>query len=219
MYEPVDEIDFGRIYSLMRDAVLFDDHFLGMQAMNIAIVDQYITDCEAELLRELRQTERTPTESGIFVSAQSQMWIFALYELLRTWTGRINRLLKWRETGGLDTMIDNLATEEGVASFHLKRHAERVKASPEFGDLMKAHQSLFAPVYQMTRDIRVNLAKHEVPGKPNRVPRSPGYGRINSLCGSLDYEVVSQDGSRRYLNRRDIADALRAVELPADTAG
>jgi hypothetical protein len=43
MYARVAEIDLRRIYSLTRDPVLFDDHFLGMQAMNIAIVDQHIT--------------------------------------------------------------------------------------------------------------------------------------------------------------------------------
>ena len=37
-----------------------------------------------EVLQKLLQEERTPPET-MFLSAQSQMWIFAAYELMRTW--------------------------------------------------------------------------------------------------------------------------------------
>lgn len=57
----------------------------------------------------------------------------------------------------------------------------------------------------------MNLAKHCAPGKDNLLPSTPGYGRINMLCGAMDYELINKDGSYYVLNRRDIADGLRKV--------
>ena len=67
------------------------------------------------------------------------------------------------------------------------------------------------PIYRMTELFRMNLAKHCAPGKDGAVPRAPGYGRINRWCGAMDYELIDKDGCYSFLNRRNIADALRAV--------
>jgi hypothetical protein len=67
--------------------------------------------------------------------------------------------------------------------------------------------------------LRMNLAKHETVGRRNSVPSAPGYGRINSDCGALDFEVMDEAGSSHVLNRRDLADALRNLAAPlADAA-
>jgi len=58
------------------------------QAFNIALVDEFIMKLELNLLRQQFQEERTPIVEAAFVSAQSQMWIFAAYELMRTWRQR-----------------------------------------------------------------------------------------------------------------------------------
>jgi hypothetical protein len=63
---------------------LFDDLFLSMQGQNVMLVDFYLRDLERDLLRELVEIERTPFPATLIVSALSQMWIFAVYELLRT---------------------------------------------------------------------------------------------------------------------------------------
>ena len=68
-----------------------DDLFLAMQGQNVMLVDFYLRDLERDLLRELVETERTPYLATVIVSALSQMWIFAVYELLRTWRQRIKR--------------------------------------------------------------------------------------------------------------------------------
>jgi hypothetical protein len=44
-----------------------------MQALNISVVDPTITEWEYGLLHKLIETERTPTQDAIFVSAQSKM--------------------------------------------------------------------------------------------------------------------------------------------------
>ena len=49
--------------------------------------------------------ERTPSDTAMFVSAQSQMWIFALYELLRTWRSRTRKLIKWKENGAIPQVM------------------------------------------------------------------------------------------------------------------
>jgi hypothetical protein len=71
-------------------------------------------------------------------------------------------------------------------------------------------------VFRMTEGIRINLAKHEALGKSNVVVRAPGYSRINGLCGALDFELdMGADNSYQLINRRDIAEALRRVDVSA----
>ena len=73
------------IAEALRTLPLCDEPYLGMQVMNLGVVDGFLENQEARLLAEYMETERTPLQIGVFVSALSQMWIFALYELLRTW--------------------------------------------------------------------------------------------------------------------------------------
>lgn len=77
-----------KLYRVFECLPLFDDLFLRMQAQNIAIIHDYLSDLEPELLRLSIDKEVTPIPEMMFVSALSQMWIFALYELLRTWRQR-----------------------------------------------------------------------------------------------------------------------------------
>src|ERR1035441_7629468 len=84
-----------------------------MQAFNLSIVDQFIMELEADVLRRLHKDERTPTAEVTFLSAQSQMWIFAIYELLRTWRERAKDVIKLHENGGLKLKIEALSKELG----------------------------------------------------------------------------------------------------------
>jgi len=71
----------------------------------------------------------------------------------------------------------------------------------------------------MTESIRINLAKHEVRGKANVIVRAPGYGRINGHCGALDFELDMGDNSYQLINRRDIAETLRHLDVPKPQLG
>lgn len=64
--------------------------------------------------------------------------------------------------------------------------------------------------FKRVEAIRVSLAKHEVWKNKNSVTSRPGYGRINSECGALDYEIENGRDIIDIINRRDIADDLRA---------
>jgi hypothetical protein len=82
------------IWKLLRRLPLCD-HYLGMQALNLNIVDNFLERQEAQLLAEYMEDERTPFPAVLFVSALSQMWVFALYEFLRTWRERAENILRW----------------------------------------------------------------------------------------------------------------------------
>ena len=71
-----------------------DDLWLGMQARNLAVVDMgLIRNVETSVLVSTSVKEKTGL-SLTFLSAISQMWVFALYEFLRTWL-RQDELLYW----------------------------------------------------------------------------------------------------------------------------
>jgi hypothetical protein len=213
LYQGVDDIDFSVITHGFRQLVLFDDMYLNMQGMNIGVIDSVITTSEYELLREYFRIERTPFEDAIVVSAISQMWIFSLYELLRTWRNRIHKLKRWQENGGLNLFIDKCQESEdkemNLPKMILMQHAERMRDDTSFGLLLDKHKAELDGVFHLTESIRINLAKHEAPGKKNLIPPAPGYGRINMICGAMDYEILHADETYSIANRRDLADLLR----------
>jgi hypothetical protein len=101
-YESFERIDpMGIFKSLRKLHLLGDDPYMRTQATNLGIVDHYITELEYRVLKELHQTERTPPLTH-FLSAQSQMWIFAAYELLRTWRQRVREIIQWSEQKALE---------------------------------------------------------------------------------------------------------------------
>lgn len=217
MYAFPADIDWSRINGIFRDLIFFaDDTSLAMQGMNVAVVDELVTGMEYDLLREHREIERTPLASGTLVSALSQMWIFALYELLRTWHQRIRDFRKQHENGMLASRVLQLETRgkeaHSAAALMQADQARQVLENPSLLDIADAHWSAIKLVYDDVELIRINLAKHEAPGS-KLVPRSPGYSRINPFCGALDFTVTTRDHSETMLNRRDIADALRRVSV------
>lgn len=213
-YESGDKLDFSVITMGMKKLPFFeDDLYLGMQAMNVGVVDSVVTEQEYTLLREWFNIERTPGELAMAVSALSQMWIYGLYEVLRMWRDRRYQFEKLRQNGGIGSKMESMTDDE---PFNLtievrKRQLLRYKDDSSYRARIDDVWARLEPVYRMTELFRMNLAKHCAPGKDGVVPRAPGYGRINRWCGAMDYELVDKDGYYSFLNRRDIADALRAV--------
>jgi hypothetical protein len=79
-----------------------------MQAVNIDLVDGHLEELEAELLQEYMANDRPPLPSMMFVSALSQMWVFAAYELLRTWRQRAREIMLVLDPSGRQNYIDSL---------------------------------------------------------------------------------------------------------------
>lgn len=216
-YEPLERIDpMGVFKSLTKLHFLGDDPYLRVQANNLGIVDQYVTQLEYDVLKKLREMERTPPEAH-FLSAQSQMWIFAAYELLRTWRQRVREVINAAEKKELNERLRALETErENYPHFGRQVRIEqlqRVINEPAVLVQIQAQRRHLHIPFVRLEHIRVSIAKHEVRGKEKRPALAPGYGRINSWCGSLDYDLENGRYSMGLINRRDIADSIRHLNL------
>jgi len=214
-YRSPSEIDFSELRVALGQLELFgDDPFLRQQAYSLCAVDQFITGLEYDVLRRLNEKERTPVPEAMFLSAQSQMWIFAVYEMLRTWRQRAKNIIKWSENGGLEAKLRALQKDIGYQHFGRKIRAEEIKhvlADPStVARVRTSLRSIHIP-FARIEAIRISIAKHEVGGRQNSVALRPGYGRINRWCGSLDYELENGIYSMGFISRRDIADELRAL--------
>lgn len=213
-YRPPDQIGAFELNSALRSLHLLDsDPFLRMQVTNLSIVDQFIMQLESDVLRKLTAEERTPPET-IFLSAQSQMWIFAAYELLRTWQQRAKELLKWSRTGCLKTKLAVWEADQGYQHIGMDIRACQIRAVLEDPSLIQTIETdlrVSHIPFRRIEFIRIALAKHEVAGKRNSVAYAPGYGRINHWCGSLDYQMEKGQVIIGSISRRNIADELRAM--------
>lgn len=219
-YLPPEKIeDMALFRALTSLYILGEDMFLRMQANNLQLVDKFTTDLEYQTLRELITEERTPATAH-FLSAQSQMWIFAAYELLRTWQERCRKITKWADSGGLQQKLDAMrAKAHGVPHYGLEnqiQQLEAVVADPSLVARIRTEMRHLHIPFTRLEFIRVAIAKHEVSGKAKEAALMPGYGRINMYCGSLDYQMDSGRVILGTINRRDIADELRSIDRSAE---
>jgi hypothetical protein len=188
--------------------------YLRMQAFNLSVVDQFIMQLECDALRKLQEDDSTPLPEAIFLSAQSQMWIFAVYELLRTWRARSKNVCKLAENGGIKLKIEALEKKLGYLDVGREIQAHQLRQIQDDPTLIRRiYDDLRITEIPFVRleHIRVALAKHEFRGKEKSIAHTPGYGRINQWCGSLDYEIGTGGAIIDVLNRRDIAEGLRAI--------
>jgi hypothetical protein len=198
-------------------ALLGGDMYLGMQVTNITVIDQFIMDVEYETLQELLRTERTPAQT-MFLNAQSQMWIFAVYELLRTWRARAKDVIKLAESGGLVQKAEGLEADQGFLHSGRAQRAQQLREIAQDPSIIEAIKTDLRRVhipFARIEHLRVSLAKHEVRGKRNSVAYSPGYGRIHMTNGSLQYQLENGPIILDTISRRDIADELRALNNPS----
>lgn len=209
-YVPFEEINWNAIRSSLLSLQLFDDPYLSMQALNLGLVDRFITELEHRAMRE--DDEDPYIGALVFLNALSQMWIFSAYELLRTWRARVKEVLKWHDNGGLDLKIDALRKDNGFVHVGKRIRAtqlERVLNNPSSIEQMRDDLRLTHILFSQIEFLRVSLAKHEVSGRAKSVAFSPGYGRLNLSCGALDYQMEAGQVVLGIINRRDIADGIR----------
>ncbi|WP_423379865.1 hypothetical protein [Burkholderia sp. LMG 32019] len=217
-YEAPESIDANRlVVALQQLHLVKDDPYMRSQAHNLAIVDQFLMSLEYNVLRELHERERTPPNT-YFLSAQSQMWIFAAYELLRTWQQRARDFVKWADSGGFRDKLRSLK-EKGDGYRHFGREIRIRQLEAAAADPIATKKILTDQIahlhipYTRLEWIRVSIAKHEISGKNKDAAFTPGYGRINSECGAIDYELENGVYSMGYINRRDIADSIRKLDF------
>lgn len=187
--------------------------YLGLQVTNLTVIDQFIMGVEHHTLQEYIRTDRTPPEA-MFLNAQSQMWIFAAYELLRTWRARAKDIIKWAENGGLAMKAKSFEEDQGFIHSSRQMRAKQLRdvaANPSVIETIKMDLRRAHIPFSRIEHLRISLAKHEVRGRSNSVAYAPGYGRINMMNGSLQYQLENGPVILDTISRRDIADELRAL--------
>ena len=219
-YAPLEAIKGMEIVnSLLQLYFIEDDLFMRSQAHNISMVDKFLTKLEYDVLAELHRTEHTPPQT-YFLAAQSQMWIFAAYELLRTWTQRTKDFIRLAQNGGLEQKLKALKSKKSDflhvgLDMRIKQLESAIKNPTLVDELETQRLHMYIPFTRLEY-IRVSMAKHEVSKKNNSIALSPVDGRINTWCGSLDYELENGKFSMGLISRRDIADSIRYLDIKQD---
>jgi hypothetical protein len=227
--EDADNVPEIGIEEALRSLPLCDELYLGMQAMNLNIVDGFLKQQEARLLTEYMETERTPLPIAMFVSALSQMWIFALYEFLRTWRQRARDILRWAKefrAAPVEEREARLAAKKreikaraaeprGAVVFYWPAY-EQAATEPVFVDSLRKAVDRTERLFRRIEAVRMSLAKHEMPGVKGSYAMAPGYGRIDMLTGSIYWQVVLRGNEVDVISRRGIADDCRRLGLNCD---
>jgi len=199
---------------------LFEDLFLSMQGQNVMLVDFYLQDLERDLLKLYIGIERTPFPDVLIVSALDQMWIFALYELLRTWRQRVRDLKQEAQKAPSPTAEgeDDEPGLEELAVVYRKSQLKRLRDDPSFeGELSEAYDRI-EPLFRRIEALRMNLAKHEVPKMKGVPALAPGYGRIDMMSGSMIWQVDLGNMTVDMVSRRSLADQLREIVVGGPSA-
>ena len=156
-YKSLDQLDFRIITNGIKKLPFFeDDIFLGMQAINVGLVDQIITQYEYALLHEYKKIEKTP-DTTMTVSALSQMWIYALYEVLRMWRDRKFEFEKLRQSGGIDSKLKDMADDPLNRTISVrKQQMLRFKNDTEYRKQIDIVWKGIEEIYRATELMRVS---------------------------------------------------------------
>lgn len=221
-----EEDSSGLAESLQSLPLIEDDPYLRMQAFNLEVVSKILDDMESSLLREYLETDGTPS-SVIIVSAVSQLWVFGIYELLRTWRQRAFDVLKF---GHRVAKVDQTVIEKAISEKVEQLNA--ASADPEFGSpwVVQAYELAgrdpeFHKRVQLALDrserafrkleaLRVHLAKHEVPKSKGVYGMAPGYGRIDESTGSIFWQVPLGNMEVDMISRHSLRDLCK--RFPVD---
>ncbi len=215
------------IIEVFEQLPLFRSLYLYMQLQNIDIVDSYLERLEADLLPEYIELEHL-SPSFVFVSAISQLWVFGIYELLRTWRQWIGELIAYgeeleelsKESKGEEARVRRIEDQKTklreAASlslndvFYNKSFIE-IETSPSCLKELRWARDLVLPLFRRVELLRVTLAKHEVPKTKGKRAYMPGYARIDMTTGSLYWPVLLKNGTDDSISRRSLADQCRQL--------
>lgn len=209
--------------------LLEDNMYLRMQALNLGVVDKLLEGLERQLLSEYIEQESTPIPTAMLVSATSQLWVFGVYELLRTWRQRARQVLRFAEEVSrltreqLDARVAEqkarvlrLAANPRLANPAHWRAFERAATDPSSVTRLRSAMERSELPFRRLEALRVYLAKHEVPRVKGSYGTSPGYARINISTGSVYWQIDLGNMEVDVLSRREVADTLRelAIDFP-----
>jgi hypothetical protein len=225
------EHDPWNMFAWRSSIPLCDDLWLGMQAQNIAVVDRIVRHFEREALDEFYRNDRFSMDSLFPLSAMSQVWVFALYEFLRTWLQRASKLIGYAErmaalrTDGdraaYMTAIEEEAKEKAkhvrLAPVFYHEHVARVR-DEKFIESIRDYRESIKGLFRDVEAIRMPLAKHEIAGTKGQkfMAEAPGYGRVDTATGSMYWQIVLTNGNVDIINRHSLAGRFFGTEEPEE---
>jgi len=203
-----------------------DDVYLGMQAQNIATVDMsVIRHIESTALDEFfSDVDRVSLPTLSILSALSQMWVFGLYEFLRTWRQRARTLIGFADKLATFATAKEREVYMNEIMYGIKQKARYVRFAPVFylehvskiGDedfmtTIRDYKARTEDLFREVEAIRMPLAKHEMVGKERLFAEAPGFGGINKLTGSMYWQIVLSESTVTIVERRELADKFMGI--------
>jgi len=198
--------------------------YLRMQAFNLDIVDQLLREMEGQMLSEYYKQEGTPVATATVVSALSQLWVFGLYELLRTWRQRAREVIRFGKA------VAELPAQDRERRISEQKETVRLaSADPDRAD--PAHSRAFEDAardkgfrdalqlaldrselpFRKLESVRVHLAKHEIPNAKGSYGMDPGYSRIDEISQSICWQVPLGNMEVEIISRGSLATACRKL--------
>jgi hypothetical protein len=218
-----EEAALPSLHEVLRSlALVGDDHYIGMQATNLAIVDSMIEPLEDELAAEYSFTERLPIDKFLPVSALSQLWIFGVYEFLRTWRQwivdvlrRSDALARLNANEQRRRLEDELAelrreSQECPGGVPYSRGFERAAVDAEYRDSLRDALYRSDLAFRRIESVRLHLAKHEVPKTDKQYGAGAGYARID-IDRSIQFHIPLGKYEVTSISRRSIVRDLRRM--------
>lgn len=210
----------GFTEALQSLGMLKEDVFLGMQALNLGLVNELIVDIEDQMVREYLASDSTPMPTAMMASALSQLWIFGLYELLRTWRQRVRQVIRF--TCELDLLNKNDREErisaevarlwtasmeiEGAVAPIPVQVFERAVRREGFAKQLKLDLVRFERAFRKIEVLRISLAKHELPRVTGSYADMSGYARIDVSNRSLCWQISLRNDEVLIISRREIVE-------------
>ena len=92
-------------------------------------------------------------------------------------------------------------------------HVSRI-ADPAFVSSVRAYFEKTQGFFAHIEELRMNLAKHEVPRTKGQVAEMPGYARMDQIKGTLYWFFIGVQGGLEKLDRRETANLFLDIQPP-----
>jgi hypothetical protein len=154
------------------------------------------------------------------------MWVFSLYEFLRTWRRRAERIIEIgdqyvrtrqdKKARYLAKVISDAKGKEKHVRTALSFYAEHLSrvSDPAFVEDVKGYHAKTQGLFQAVEALRVTLAKHEVPKSKMLMAEAPGYARLDIFTGSLYWHFIGDHGGLEKIDRRGLSNNFLGINPP-----
>ena len=209
-YAPADELDGTEIHAVLSSLALFNNPNLAIQSYNLGIADRFITELELSVLAQLNEHGAVSAVELTFLGVQSRMWLIATYEMMRTWRGWATEFVELHTCGALKHELDLLEAPDAKNELRAWM-ARTIKADSSVilglkDDLKRTHIAYTCLKYLCFALVDEGQVEQH---------QSGGLGvncvGINEWCGALDYKVTTSRCTLSPMNRREIAEDIRAI--------